>query len=72
MPDPTRPIASQNLGKVPTEDNPLACRIVDIELPFFSMVALLVKLAIAAIPAILILALLAVFASGLFSALVHH
>ncbi len=68
MPDHAQPIASQNLGKQPSEESPMPCRIVDVELPFFSMVALLVKLAIAAIPALIILVLLAVFLSGLFYA----
>jgi hypothetical protein len=33
----------------------LECRIIDIQMPFFSMVAFMVKWAIASIPAILIL-----------------
>lgn len=68
MPEPTRPIASQNLGWKPSEESPMPCRIVDIELPFFSLVALLVKMSISAIPALIILALLAVFVSSLFYA----
>lgn len=42
---------------------PIACQITDIDMPFLSMVAFMVKWAIAAIPALIILVFLAVIAS---------
>jgi hypothetical protein len=47
-------------------------RIVDLEMPFMSMVTFMVKWAIAAIPALIILALIGAFAAALFSGLVHR
>jgi hypothetical protein len=52
-------LSGQNLGNAP--DKPVECAIVDVSIPFFSMVSLLVKLAVAAIPALIILFVLAVF-----------
>jgi hypothetical protein len=48
----------KSIGSV--SDKPLECAIVDVSIPFFSMVSLLVKLAVAAIPALIILFVLAV------------
>lgn len=45
------------------------CRIVDIEMPFWSMVNFMVKWAIAAIPAFIILIILGVFAIAVLSAI---
>lgn len=50
---------------VGTENSPLVCRISDVNMPFLSMVAFMVKWAIAAIPALLILGFLAVTAASL-------
>lgn len=50
--------------------------VVDIKMPFWSMVVFLVKLAIASIPAVIILAILAAILSaifgGIFMGLGHH
>jgi len=48
---------------------PTECRIVDIEMPFWSLVNLMVKLAVAAIPAFIILIILAVAALAVLSAI---
>ena len=45
--------------------------VVDVKIPFWSMVVLLVKWSIAAIPAVIILALLATAASMLLGAIFH-
>lgn len=47
-------------------------RVVDVNIRFGSLVMLLVKLALAAIPALLILAVIGAFIAGLFTALGHH
>jgi hypothetical protein len=47
---------------------PIQCRIVDIDLPFWSMVNFMVKWAVAAIPALIILIILAFFAVAILSA----
>ena len=46
--------------------------VTDVQIPFTSMVILLVKWAIAAIPAIFILALLGSLAMGLMAGFAHH
>lgn len=43
--------------------------VTDIQIPFTSMVVLMVKLAIASIPALFILSILAMFATGFFTML---
>ncbi len=48
---------------------PTPCRIVDIDMPFWSMVNFMVKWAIAAIPAFIILIILGVFAVAVLSAI---
>lgn len=48
-----------------TSSDPSPVRIVDIKMPFGSMVVFMVKWAIAAIPAIIILALVGLLVSGL-------
>jgi len=45
------------------------CRIVDIDMPFWSMVNFMVKWAVAAIPALIILIILGVFAAAVISAI---
>jgi len=59
----------------PSPQEPASVRIVDIKMPFGSMVVFMVKWAIAAIPALLILTLIAVFAAVLLSGAIfggHH
>jgi hypothetical protein len=51
----------------PSEPSPV--RIVDVRMPFGSMVVFMVKWAIAAIPAIIILAIISAVVVGIFSAL---
>lgn len=51
-------IANPNL---PPEPTPIAVKVVDFDVSFFSMVWLLVKLSLAAIPAVIILFLVGVF-----------
>ena len=46
--------------------------VTDIQIPFISMVVLLVKWAIAAIPAIIILAILGSVVTGLMAGFAHH
>ncbi|MEW6385200.1 MAG: hypothetical protein AB1514_14770 [Pseudomonadota bacterium] len=48
---------------------PTLCRIVDIDMPFWSMVNFMVKWAIAAIPAFIILIILGLFAVAVLSAI---
>lgn len=45
----------------------LSCRIVDIQMPFWSMVSFMVKWSIAAIPALIILTLIGVFVVSIFA-----
>ena len=54
----------------PQESAPV--RIVDIKMPFGSMVVFMVKWAIAAIPAFIILALIGVLVSGMMTAMMAH
>jgi hypothetical protein len=58
----------------PSEPAPV--RIVDIKMPFGSMVVFMVKWAIAAIPALIILAVIGVIAAGILSGMIsggsHH
>lgn len=56
-------VAIQRLN-VPAE-KPIECRVVDVSIPFWSMVNLLVKLAVASIPALVVLTIYAVFALAL-------
>lgn len=49
---------------------PAQCRIIDIQMPFFSMVTFMVKWAVASIPAILILLFLGLATSAFFGGLV--
>lgn len=51
------------------DDGITECRIVDIQMPFWSMVVFMVKAALAAIPAFLILTVLAMFAIALIAAM---
>lgn len=46
-------------------------KIVDVEIPFFSMVMLLVKVALAAIPALIILAVIGAILVGFFGGLMR-
>jgi len=60
----------------PSPQEPASVRIVDIKMPFGSMVVFMVKWAIAAIPALIILALIGVLVAGILMAMVtgagHH
>jgi hypothetical protein len=51
---------------------PIEARIVDVHMPFGSMVAFMVKWSIAAIPAILILALVGAAVAGLVAGMLHR
>ena len=46
--------------------------IIDADMPFWSMVGFMVKWALAAVPAILILFLVATFLGAMFAAWMHH
>lgn len=50
----------------------LAVKVVDIKMPFWSMVGFMVKWAIASIPAFLILFLIGVFVFGVLGGMVGH
>ncbi len=54
----------------PPSHEPAPVRIVDIQMPFGSMVVFMVKWAIAAIPALIILAVIGVFAAGILSGMI--
>lgn len=49
--------------------SPVECKIVDVEIPFISMVALMVKLVLASIPALIILGIISLFAFSFIAAL---
>lgn len=66
---PDLPIGSQRVGIAP--DTPIACRIVDVSIPFMSMVTLLVKVAVAAIPALAVLTIYTVMAYAVLATLFH-
>jgi hypothetical protein len=53
------------------ESKVIECRVVDIDMPFMSMVGFMVKFALAAIPALIILTILGVFAFALLTATGH-
>lgn len=59
-------IAQQRIGIAPEI---VECRIVDVDLPFWSMVNFMVKWAVAAIPAFIILIILGAFAVAVLSAI---
>lgn len=56
------------LAPPPPRPARMQVQIVDIEIPFWSMMVLITKFLIAAIPAIIILSILAVFLSAIFGA----
>lgn len=59
----------QRRGETMDDNNSSNVTIVDISMPFMSMVVFMVKAAIAAIPAVIILTILGMFVSALLSGL---
>lgn len=53
----------------PPHTSPVQCRITDIDMPFWSLVRLMVKCAIAAIPALVIVTVYLVFALAVIAAI---
>jgi hypothetical protein len=53
-------------------DNETRVVVTDIKMPFVSMVIFMVKAAIAAIPAVIILAFIGAIATVVFGGLIHH
>lgn len=49
-------------------DGPIACRVVDVDMPFWSMVTFMVKFSMASIPALIIITIYAVFALAILAA----
>lgn len=48
---------------------PLECRVVDVDVPFWSLVQMMVKVAVASIPALVVLTVYAVFAMAVLAAI---
>jgi hypothetical protein len=70
---PPRSATRTEIEHAPALPSPiLRVTVVDVNMPFASMVGFMVKWAIAAIPAVLILGVLAVFGAALFAAVFHR
>jgi len=68
--------ANVELRPVNSEETIVRARVVDVSIPFFSMVGLLVKLALASIPAVIILVIIGLIVAGIIGAFgvstIHH
>jgi len=55
--------------EVATSSGPIACKVVDVDMPFWSMVTFMVKFAMASIPALIILTVYMVLAVAILAAI---
>lgn len=66
--DEELPAAGSGSGAI-ASSGPIACRVVDVDMPFWSMVTFMVKFAMASIPALIIITVYAVFAMAILAAI---